>query len=815
MRIVGLIVFASMLIPAAVPSIGNNSLAFAFTTTNHIRHANHNHAGPSSMSITTSISTCSTINSSARLPFTLLHQKKSGSSSGSGSGSGSDDEEEDDIDIDISNRDWRAFRAQLVMGKDNDSNGDDDADDDAESTRGDGSNGKNSKNGNGNTLSNADTNISSNTNANTNTNNNDSSTTTTAATATTPTDNMMPEAEQDLDGIGSIFTNSQSKSSPPLPRPMTAQNFTPLPPSQWAYDQGHLIEQGAVILGGVEQDYGHTFGLRQQYFHKVVILVLDHDEGESGFTKGIILNRPTDHLVEDEFGERWRIWFGGDVQNLDSPMPDIVCIHTLPMDQKFDGDGSEDDGDSDGDDNGDNSEDDDNDSNLLEKVSTTVIQNIQRVSFTNAQKLVQKGLAQPSDFWCFAGYAGWGPSQLASELNRKSWYMCATDSQTLLTELAKQSAYMDPRDGGLDTWELLMGMIGRGETAVESSGDFEDLMLKEWARAHLLSSVSVEAGGSASARVQKQKQASASVKADADSVNIGSLLRASSGVFDRSPYLLDHQEFHKSIVLVIGDDANTSVGLILNQPSSKGIEMDLVDRNTAEKRSVDLPVRFGGQYAIRGMSTLQWLHLNPDLREAKVGRPVGPKIVNDDENIGDNDDDDAIMARRHKEEIWQCSQEDATSAISAGLAKPNDFLLVSGISVWIKEQRGAYQGLKGEVKNGKFEVIPQDNVGHVWDVLRNQTVLTKMNLIQNLNHGNEAWKVAGAWKDGGDTSSTSRNGDEKENDDVPVTGGIGEEYDEEDDRLVFKSDVRVAKLSDDALQSWIATFLLGAPSLGA
>ena len=48
-----------------------------------------------------------------------------------------------------------------------------------------------------------------------------------------------------------------------------------------------------------------------------------------------------------------------------------------------------------------------------------------------------------------------------------------------------------------------------------------------------------------------------------------------------------------------------------------------------------------------------------------------------------------------------------------------------------------------------------------------------------------------------------------------MTGGIGEEYDEEDDRLVFKSDVRVAKLSDDALQSWIATFLLGAPSLGA
>ena len=48
-----------------------------------------------------------------------------------------------------------------------------------------------------------------------------------------------------------------------------------------------------------------------------------------------------------------------------------------------------------------------------------------------------------------------------------------------------------------------------------------------------------------------------------------------------------------------------------------------------------------------------------------------------------------------------------------------------------------------------------------------------------------------------------------------MTSGIGEEYDEEDDRLVFKSDVRVAKLSDDARMSWIACFMLGDPSLGA
>ena len=78
------------------------------------------------------------------------------------------------------------------------------------------------------------------------------------------------------------------------------------------------------------------------------------------------------------------------------------------------------------------------------------------------------------------------------ELERKSWYMVATDSGTLLKELSRQSAISDPRDAGLDTWSLLMNMIGRGETAEESKGDFDDLMLKEWARDKLLEGEDVD-----------------------------------------------------------------------------------------------------------------------------------------------------------------------------------------------------------------------------------------------------------------------------------------------------------------------------------
>ena len=68
----------------------------------------------------------------------------------------------------------------------------------------------------------------------------------------------------------------------------------------WAYESGGVIEKGAVILGAVG-DVQSTigFGLRQQYFHKSVMLVLDHT---TKFTKGIILNRPTLKVLPESMG---------------------------------------------------------------------------------------------------------------------------------------------------------------------------------------------------------------------------------------------------------------------------------------------------------------------------------------------------------------------------------------------------------------------------------------------------------------------------------------------------------------------------------
>ena len=61
-----------------------------------------------------------------------------------------------------------------------------------------------------------------------------------------------------------------------------------------------LIEQGTVLLGGTKQNFG--FALRQQFFHKCVLLLLEHDEQ---FTKGIILNRPSALEMDG-----YRLWCG-------------------------------------------------------------------------------------------------------------------------------------------------------------------------------------------------------------------------------------------------------------------------------------------------------------------------------------------------------------------------------------------------------------------------------------------------------------------------------------------------------------------------
>jgi len=568
--------------------------------------------------------------------------------------------------------------------------------------------------------------------------------------------------EGDLDGIGSLFSEDFPETKINVSTTTTAAAsssetaFTPLDPSQWAYEAGDVIEQGAVILGGVEQEFG--FGLRQQYFHKVAILVLDHSPT---FTKGIILNRPTDLMLEDDLneGKQWRVWFGGDVEGLNANHPDITCLHSLS-------------------------------SAAAVKASVPIIDKIQWTTFQNAKKLVKAGVATVDDFWVFVGYAGWAPGQLAGELTRSSWYMVATDSQTLLQELARQGQGADPRDAGLDTWTKLMNMIGRKKTADEHSGGFDDLMLKEWALEHLLSS---PAGGGAGRQQRNPEEFNTNPELIENLIRqlaegsrnslLGLCARASSE--DRSPFLLESQELHKSIVLVLSDDGIATIGVVLNRPSTKGLQFKVEDPGTGASTTVTIPVRYGGQYAVKGQETLLYLHNSDRLRQVSLGSPIGSA-----------------------DGFWKCTAKDVTSAISRGLAQAQDFLVISGVSVWEKNVLRGKNGIEGEIDKGRFELVPKACQDNVWVTLASQQqILSETNFSRTLAISEKAWTFGADAKDGASTAGRRRLANP-----IPLSG-LGDNFDEEDDSLVFKSNVKVAKLSDDALRRWCATFLLGMPKL--
>lgn len=361
--------------------------------------------------------------------------------------------------------------------------------------------------------------------------------------------------------------------------------------------------------------------------------------------------------------------------------------------------------------------------------------------------------------------------------------MVATDSQTLLKELARQSDGADPRDAGLGTWTLLMNMIGRSETAKQYYVEFDDLMLKEWAFTNLLST----AAGGGAGRQQRdpdefnkdpelvEQMLSLLDKQSEPSIE-GALLSASS--VDRSPFLLENQEFHKSVVLILKDDKLATIGAILNRPSTKGIDIQVDDLKSGGKKVVTIPMRFGGSYSIQGEESLLWIHSSNVLRRANIGHPIGAHNG-----------------------IWKCTTKDVMKAVGEGMVSPDEFLAISGVSVWPKLD-GAAQGIQGELELRKFEMVPEGSLDNAWSsLLKQQVLLKRTNFVQSLELSEEAWSKANPDK----ASARSKKPV------IPLLG-LGENFDEEDDSLVFKSNYKVSQLSDDALRGWIAVFLLGIPN---
>jgi len=198
----------------------------------------------------------------------------------------------------------------------------------------------------------------------------------------------------------------------------------PLKDDGWAY-QTDLLEEGSLLVSVP----GDHWSITRQYFCKVVFLVISHTPQ---FTAAVVLNRPTNlttsdinHLVKVQVAREqriesdgiwelyrsstedapdWPVWFGGDGEGLESLLegrpPKLICLHTLER---------------------------------LADRSRKVIRGIFLIDFKEAHTLVQNGQASQDDFMLIAGYTGWGPGQLQSELDRGgAWILGAADQGLLL-----------------------------------------------------------------------------------------------------------------------------------------------------------------------------------------------------------------------------------------------------------------------------------------------------------------------------------------------------------------------------------------------
>jgi len=351
--------------------------------------------------------------------------------------------------------------------------------------------------------------------------------------------NKEEEEEKDV-GLGSISTENDMKNLTTTTKQKKGTTLTSTTQSIisrsnycWAYDSRDVIETGSLIVSHPSQDFTCT-GLRQQYFYKCVVLVVEHS---SQCTKGIIINRPTDQTMKDcqQKEELWKLSFGGDVEGIGSGREEssLACLYRR---------------------NGDSSQ-------VPKGMMINILKDISIVPWEIAQCLVEQEEATQEDFRLYCGYAKWRPGQLQSELERGDWLTVATDAESIWEIIGKESS----NSAGTDKWVQIINRIGKQSLISARNQKFQTDMLEQYVKLRLLR--------------ESQKQTR---NTHASNLAPGTLVRASA------PILLDEQVFHQSLVLILQNNENMIVGLILNRPYSTSVKI----------AGTRLPVRYGGRFGL-------------------------------------------------------------------------------------------------------------------------------------------------------------------------------------------------------------------------
>jgi Uncharacterized ACR, COG1678 len=225
---------------------------------------------------------------------------------------------------------------------------------------------------------------------------------------------------------------------------------------------------------------------------------------------------------------------------------------------------------------------------------------------------------------------------------------------------------------------------------------------------------------------------------------------------------LKDQLFHKSIILLLQEDSEASVGIILNLPTTETYTLDAA--GIVHGKPVVIPIRYGGP---SGKATAEqplfWLHDNLLLKEKGVGRCLFIQSQN--------------CEPKSSGFPFVCTEAEVAHAIQDTPSTKDDFILVRGFTAWGKEVGS--RGMLGEVQAGNFEMVSKCRVGSVFQTLLAQQALSEKTLRKNVRIQQKAWVDCGDSNKG-----------------------------EPSVRCVYESDTTVAALADASLRNWIQIFIL-------
>jgi hypothetical protein len=391
---------------------------------------------------------------------------------------------------------------------------------------------------------------------------------------------------------------------------------------------------------------------------------------------------------------------------------------------------------------------------------------------------------------------------------REEWVVLSVDGQSIWDELIKQREVAsqvitgrvlqdDDNDNnrqaqqqqheillnaGTNMWRNYLDMINMAESQAtrhipKGQLHFYDQMLSVWAEEQLIHhSSSVKSNNDDDGNDDDDDDD------DDDETNTqskGTIIKPGSIVRAKSPpsndMLLYDAEFLRSLVLVLEERSDCTIGVILNHPMSAAIDCKESER--------PLPLRYGGPIDVQSWRDGSYRDDDGDFVDGEdddsddevyegfmdyQNNEVNFEDISFDDYlaggdmglIDDGERDDSFLwihrssklgmqrvgNRLGSSNFWLIKEDEALEHIQSGSLYLYDVMVFSSVSIWDKELGlGNYGGGLREQIDGlhSMEVtnVDEHQIDDVWQVLARQAVLTKESLDSNIDAVIKAWKL--------------------------------------------------------------------------